>query len=518
MTQSFIHPEYNQQYADWVKMEDLFLGSSTVKNKGDIYLPMTTLEYLEYQKNRNQRDRKTKYQFRLENAIYFNGVSHLTRFIMGHLYRVPPILDPSLEGIGNLVINADLLGNSLVDFMNTTSSWSYVQGHHFLMVDAPNIQHENRAEERMANPYPYLISVHPSEIVNWSVTKSVNGDFVFDWVIRRHTEYESDGPFSEWKEVTYYTIMYPGKWERYTVNEEVKGSTSRRREGENEIETKLMTESPVLVDEGENVVGVVPLVPIYSNPIRPMVSIPPLLESADLNLSHYQLLSNLNNGLMYHMNPLLVFAGATEDRVEVGASSAVMLPRNAEAKYVEFTGQSLRLALEEAEMVAKQMWESGMKSSAAVGVNTSGDARRIGRSDLRSWMERVASYHERGFDRALRIIAKWYGVDAPDTPMVQINRDFDLTPLEANQTEFLLNARKAGEISRETFLKELKRGEAISSTIDVPAEIERAKKDLEEDLEQLVKAEAAASAAQPEPAPNPQSDPGSREPRRSPEK
>lgn len=476
------HPDYDAQVPEWEKMEDLYLGSRNVKEKGPIYLPMTEIEANEA--NRIGLNKKSRYQQRLDNAVFFNGIDRLIKFAMGQMYGQPIKINMKAEGpISRMLMNMDLMGSNVNNFFKNVSTFSYLLGHRFIIVDYPSTNEiRSLADQRKSNLHPYMIDTHPMEIPNWSVSYSDKGYFTYDWLVHKQTRFESPDPFSDYETVAYYKIWYPDHWEYYKCPLDSSGKPDTAR-GE-------------LIDEQENPIQIVPVVPVYSQVVRPMVTKPPLSEAGDLNIDHYRVLSSFNNGLMYHLNPILAFFGVSEDKLKVGASIAYTLPRNADAKYIEFQGASLKLAFDEAMVIAAEMWESGMKSSSAIGANTSAEARRLRANEFKLWLLSVVANHEWSYRIALHYAGLWEKteIDRDQVDLISINKDYDLTALDANQTEFFLNARKAGEISRKRFFEELQRGEVISKDVDVDQEIKDAKADLAEDLKTLAKAEASVNS------------------------
>lgn len=483
------HPDYEAQADDWEQMEDLYMGSKRVKAKGTKYLPSSSVEEEELRTNRGGSVR-TAYDRRKERAVFFNGVARLARYAMGHIYRVDPVpqgtLPKSFEAIRK---DCDLLGTPLFTFMKQVNTLTYVMGMHLVMVDFPQMSGvDSRSVEKMINPRPYLIPVAASEIINWSIRRSLDGTLEFDWLVHRYAFYESPDPHTGHRLTVYYKIWYKTKWELWKV--ELTDSTGDGGFNSPAIEAA----QPTLETRGANPLGMVPYVPFYAEYLRPMVGKSPLEEAASLNIDHYRAFSDFTHGLRYHLNPILVTIGTVEDTVKRDATSGLNLPRNGDAKYVETSGNSLKIALETADRIAAEMWEAGMRSSAAVGANTSAEARKIARGDFFSFLTGVVSSWESSWARVMHLVALWdketgYSNEKP----LKLNEDFDLAQLEANAAEFLLNARKAGEISKNLFITELVRGGILKGDLNVPEEIKAAERDLKADLAALVEAERASS-------------------------
>lgn len=506
--QEVYHPKYLEHFETWVKMDDLFAGQTRIKKKREVYLPPTSLELQETGGLSSSvnvgttmlpdvtattvfRAKKTKYEQRLDRAVFFNGVSRHTRYAIGHIFREKPQIRLPENDFADFMADSDLLGTDLVQFVKNVSTRSYVMGHYFVLVDFPKTEGQitSLREQREAGLRPYLVAISPLNIINWRISQDKGGRYRFDFVVYKYEESMNGAPFSAPDRRTRYKIWYPDRWELWEI-QSISAAGSRTKKAER-----------VLVESGTNGLGYVPLFPVYTNAIGPMESMPPLLEAADLNLAHYQGYSFFNNGLLYHLNPLLTVIGAKTDQVQLNPAIALTLPKDAEAKYVEFTGGALDIAKGATQQIANEMWEAGLRNTSFLGANTSAEARRVARSDFTSWLESVSNAYDAGWDEILRAAADWKGVEVPnDKPLIRFNKDFDVSILESSLAEFLLRLRAGGEISKKTLLLELQRGEVISKSIDIDKEMEEAQNDLTEDLKLAAKFEtepAGASVANP---------------------
>ena len=320
----------------------------------------------------------------------------------------------------------------------------------------------NLQEQRSRKIRPYFVSIDPRDVVNWKISTGSDGKPILDWVVIKSVEFVSDSPFDDYQVQRSFKVWYRDKWEKYIF------PTDATREQDAE-----------LIDEGINPLGIVPLVPVYSNQIRPMVSTPPLEEPADLNIQHYNMYSMLINGMMYHLNPMLTIKGmATDEEARKSADWALFLPERGDAKYVEFTGQSMSVAKEAIDQMSIEVMESGLRNTSFLGANTSADARRLARSDFNSFLMDIANSVEIGYNEALRIAALWLNHDLDtEEHRVNLNKDYDVVTMDSGSADFLLKARENGEIPRKLFLTELQRGELIDKSVDVDEVLEQAKSD-----------------------------------------
>lgn len=457
------HPDYSEQLDDWIMMSDLAAGSRRVKQRREVYLPPTELEWREGVEDviAGPRGKKSRYTARLERSVFVNGVDRLTKYAMSNLFRKDALypFEKLPEKLKEAFLNCDMLGTPFPQMVRNVATSSYQMGHYFVLIDMPKTDNiSNLKQEQEANIRPYLVSVDPQDVLDWDISRDISGEYKFSYLVHRMNVWKSDGPMRAYMPYQHVKVWEPKMWHLYEVNQ--KGEAH-------------------LLESGENSLGEVPFVPIYSEIIRPMVSRPPLLEAAFLNIAHYQAYSAFNNGLMIHLNPILVFTGvAEEDEVKLNAAISALLPVNADAKYVEFNGTSLSIAKESAKVIADEMLESGLRSNSFLGANTSAEARRLARSDYNAWLESVATSFEHGFSEVVRIMGKWLGEElSPEQCKVNFNRDFDVVVMDANLATFFLNARRTGEISRRRFFEEMDRGEVIRQGLDLEKEIADAKAD-----------------------------------------
>lgn len=462
-----LHPDYEIQEPDWKMMSDTFAGAGVVRLRAQTegkYLIRTELEEKDAV-GQADTTKKSRYQQRLERSPYVNGIERLTRFAMANLFREFPIIpevDELPDKLKPLLKNTDLLGTTFPQFMRNVSTSAYVMGHFFVLVDMPDARNvESLEEENKLDIRPYFLPIDPRDILNWSIAKTEDGRFEFEWVVHRIQQFISPGPFEEHVHKVAYKVWYKDRWELFEEAEE----------GTNTVLTS--------VDRGENPIGRVPIVPIYSNIIRPMISQPPLLEAANLNLDHYNMNSMLVNGMMFHLSPLLAFMGAkNEDIVQRGADYAVFLPQTATVEYVEFSGSSMEVAKTIVDQIGVEVVESGLRNTSFLGANTSAEARRLARSDFNSFHQAIAHNYNLAFTEMLEVAGLWIDEKLTEKQSrVKINTDFDVVMIDAAMSAFLLNARSQGDISRRRFMKELERGEVLTKGLNIDEEIAEAVKD-----------------------------------------
>ena len=87
-------------------------------------------------------------------------------------------------------------------------------------------------------------------------------------------------------------------------------------------------------------------------------------------------------------------------------------------------------------------------------------ARALDSSESTSALQDVTIRFVDAVENALDLTAKWLGIESGDGGSVELQTDFGPNPLGGEALRVLIEARKNRDISRESFVKELKRAVA----------------------------------------------------------
>ena len=97
-------------------------------------------------------------------------------------------------------------------------------------------------------------------------------------------------------------------------------------------------------------------------------------------------------------------------------------------------------------------------------------AKALDYADINSPLQFMALGMQDVIDLALWASARWMNLPDTATAKVKVNTDFGITLRDAADVQGLIQARIAGEISRETFWRELKRRNILADDFDEKAE------------------------------------------------
>jgi hypothetical protein len=235
--------------------------------------------------------------------------------------------------------------------------------------------------------------------------------------------------------------------------------------------------------EGTTSLPVIPLAVTYSQKVSELMSKPPLLPIANLNILHSQRQADQQFSLHVAAMPILVLKGwdDTENEVALSANSALVMGPDSDCKYVEPASQAFAAQQDFITTLENQMRSLGISTlfNQTYGSETA-EAKAMDRSDSDSMLSVVAQDLEKALQNAIDMAGAYVG---RETPLVTVSRDFNLQELTGPQVQQYLNLWTNGAISHETLLSTLQRGEILSEDMDIEGEIELIEQDKLSDLD-----------------------------------
>lgn len=426
----------------WEPIDCMIGGTQYLRDNADVFIPI------------EPREEKDAYKRRIMHATLSPFTTRIAEQAAGLILRKPisltssdetSELDPYWEEFSQ---NVDGYGTTLDDFARRVAISSILYGHAGILVDYSSTEAApNLAAERQLGYRPYFITIDAKQVLGW---RKAEGSPIAEITQIRINEVVSEplGEFgSELKRQV--RVLEPG---RYRVFRNDTGGWKIHQQGTTSLNK-------------------IPLVITYSNKVAELVSKPPLLPIANLNIAHAQRTADLHHSLHVSAMPILTIAGFDDNDNEIGlsANSAILLPPDGSASYVEPASSSFQAQQEFINELEKQMSSLGIsvlfaQKSAA----ETAESKQLSRTDSDSLLAVVSKDLESTLQKALDCAAAYVGIEAP---IVDLDRDFDLQSLTAQQVQQYLQLWTAGAISQETLLETLKRGETLPD-IDVQAEVE----------------------------------------------
>lgn len=440
---------YNAMASQWTLIDDLIAGTSAMQAGSANYLPKFDKEEAKH------------YSARVTNSILFSAYGDTVKSICGKPFSKAVTLQGELPApLDEIENDADGQGKSLSQLAKDIFFQFVNRGLGHILVDYPSTVAEdgttpNLAQERSAGIMPRLINIKPEQLIGWRTEKDTGGKNVLTQIRIAETQTEQDGDWGE-KQVKYIRVYERDNWRLYKESEKDEYSLS---------------------SEGPNSLGKVPLVTGYANQTGFMTAEPPLKELAETNLAHYRSDSDQRNILHYARAATLVILGFTEeeaDRVALGPNqriSSTKSPAEASVSYAEIQGTAIAAGAKDVEKLEERMMMFGLQPF----LRKSGDQTATGQSidesrancDIQAWVMSL----ERLLRQAFEIAAEWINVELPEDFKVDIFNDFAIWVRAMQDVTELIKMRQAGELSRQTFLREIKRRALLSETLDIDEEV-----------------------------------------------
>jgi len=429
-------PEYTAMAEHWVNINALMSGELVVKGAGEKFLPREAGETLQAYKNR------------LNRSSLYNLYKPTVESLSGEPFVRPVILKNEPSDLTYLQQDADTVGSSLTNFARDVLLDTINYGKAHILVDYPSVAQDNLtlADTNELNIRPYFVRVSPTNLIGWDIERAGGIDVLTS--IRIYSEEWIKGETNPWERILVRYVRH------YTPN-----TVSVFRQVKSDW---------VLEYEGINSLGKIPLVTIGS-----MVSLPPLEGLANLNIRHYQKLSDLDNIEHIANVPILFGSGFSDTEVEgiqIGPNRLISsTDPNATLQYVEHSGNAIRASQESIKLIESRMMilsasilqQRNQQRETAV-------ARIIDKSEALSDLQIMVRDIENGLIQAYKYAADWIGSSLNDF-QVDIGESLSI-PVEANATNDLLNLQTMGILSTEDLVEELKRRGILSARFSVNRE------------------------------------------------
>ena len=442
----------------WEKVSDINEGYDKIKAASTKYLPKFPDEKSE------------EYTFRLENTkltnVYVDIVEGLASkpfeeeisFAEGEEKSEPP------QEIKDFIENVDGNGNNLTVFGSLTFYNGINYAIDWIFVDYPPADPliRTRADEIAAGVRPFWSHVLAQNVLEVRTT-NINGTHVLSY-IRIH-----EPGVGEPERVRIFqrdingTIIYQ-LWELNKDNDFV------------------------LIDNGTLTIDVIPLVPFvtgrrdgatwkFTPPMRAALELQFNLYRNESALEHLCILAGYPmlaaNGLRPQMGP----DGKTPMRVAVGPGRVVYgLPNengtNGKWEYIEPSGASMEFLQKKNNETKQDLRELGRQPLTAQSGNLTVITTAVAAGKARSAVGAWALQLKDAIENALVITAKWLKKDDYD-PEINVYTDFDNFADGGADLAELGSARRAGDLSQETYWYELRRRKVLSPEFNAEKEREK---------------------------------------------
>jgi len=424
--------ELQERSSAWQLIETLMEGTAAMRAAGQQYLPQFPKE-----------DTKA-YRARLMASVLFPAFKRTVIALAGKPFSKPLTVGDDVPArIKGWLDDVDLQGRNMHTFASTVFQTAMAYGGSGILVEYPVVRQVttqvlSQADEAAMQLRPYLVEIKPSQLLGWRVVR-VNGAWALAQLRFKECVTEPDGPYGE-KEIEQIRVLMPKTWEIHRQNEK---------------------DEWVLFDSGVNTLGAVPYVPIYTDRDEFMVSCPPLLELAHLNVKHWQSDSDQTNILHVARVPILAALGV-EDTYElvVGAQAATKLPAGADLKYVEHTGAAIEAGRQDIKDLEERMRQTGAELLVLAPGQVTASQVISEDATTKCLLQSYVEQFEDSLDTTLGFMALW--AKEAGGGHVELFKDFGAATLAETSSKLLLDMNLAGKLSDESLYGELQRRGVIA--------------------------------------------------------
>ena len=442
----------------WEIMKAVTEGTDYLRTNSETFLPL------------EPREDYDAYLARVNRAVFSPFTQRLIRAATGLVLRKPITLTGDPYWTEMFKMDVDGRKSDLDEYARRLLMCSLTYGQSHILVDYPAPSGAvSLAEERQQNRRPYWIEVDPNNLYGWRLDRESNyGNLI--QVRLGEKAVLPDGQFGE-KVFDQVRVIEPGSYRVFRKKEQIEemydvsdGSSAGSFEaGSSDKDYKQ-------VESGEFSLGEIPLVTIYSGKTDNLVSKPPLLDIAYLNIAHFQRQADLIHSLHVASQPMLVMEGYDDQTKDLAISVNYAMATQPGNKiyYVEPASSAFEAQSAEIKELQMQMATLGISTlSQQKFVAESADARRLDRVDTNSMLAMVSMELEQKLQKAFNLSAEYVGIEPPE---IKISRDFDIERLIGQDITALTSLFDQQVIDREEFRDILVQGEVLPSANEVKSE------------------------------------------------
>ena len=442
----------------WEIMKAVTEGTEYLRENSEAFLPL------------EPREDYTAYMARVNRAVFSPFTQRLIRAATGLVLRKPITLTGDPYWTEMFKMDVDGCGSDLDEYARRVLMCSLTYGQSHILVDYPAPSGAvSLAEERQQNRRPYWIEVDPNNLYGWRLDRESNyGNLIQVRLAERAVL--PDGDFGE-QVFEQIRVIEPGKYRVFRKTDQIDEMYDLNDNSyAGEFDAQTTGEEYTEVESGKFSLGEIPLVTIYSGKTENLVSKPPLLDIAYLNLAHFQRQADLIHSLHVASQPMLVMEGYDDQTKDLAISvnyAMATQPGN-KVYYVEPASSAFDAQSAEIKELQMQMATLGISTlSQQKFVAESADARRLDRVDTNSMLAMVSMELEQKLQKAFNFSAQYVGIEPPE---VKISRDFDIERLIGQDITALTSLFDQQVIDREEFRDILVQGEVLPSANEVKSE------------------------------------------------
>lgn len=436
--------QYDFMLPSWQKIETVLGGSRAMRAAGQQFLPQHAAESSD------------RYAERLVRATLLNMTKLTLESWVGRPFSEPVELKEDVPAeIVSLAENIDTLGTNLNVFARNCFREGLAKSFTHILIDMPRATGDGPLTLANDKRAPYWLHLKPERLF-FADAKVVDGKEQLQEIRFTEMVTRRDGMALVPVEQIRQMVLTDSGVE-VTVWQKVRAKSKRVAWAP--IEQYLME------------INEIPLVTFYADRQDFMMGISPLEDLADLNIAHWQSMSDQRACLTVARFPILALSGATDEtqKLVVGPHRWIYMPdTQARAYYVEHSGVALGVGRTEIRDLEEQMGSYGAEFLKKRPNRETATARSLDTAEATSPLQDVTLRFTDTLETALETTAKWMNLPAGGS--VAIHSDFASPPAGGEGLRALVESFKNRAISRKAYTDELKRANILDEDFDADAD------------------------------------------------
>ena len=439
---------YDMMSPRWWKMDTLLNGTEAMRAAGEDMAP------------RHENESVINYDERILGNVLFNMVDLTLRMWVGRPFAnqiqytedFAPHLKPLMDDI-------DLNGNNLDVYSRRWFRDGVAKAFSHTLVEFPRVDvavPRTLADDDAMNIRPYLVHIQPEQVI-FALATRIDGKEVLTHVRIMEEVVELKG----WEEVVTEQIrVLELAWQDVGTSEEPDFIQRVRVDIHRQDEKKhWIVEETWWMD-----IDFIPLVTFYADRQGFMVGRSPLDDLADLNIRHWQSMSDQISILTVARFPMLACSGGDDEEAKlvIGPKEWLYTPDpQARFYYVEHKGQAIEAGDKDLAGLEKRMQSYGAEFTKDRPDRESASARELDSSEATSPLQDVTFRFNDALNFALEIMSVW--MNKKHTGKANVPTEF--TSPKSDELLTLYNTWKEGGLTTEEYLKELQRRGVLSEEL-----------------------------------------------------
>ena len=444
-------PQILAMMTSWERVSMALADSTLLKNSGTRFIPQLPGED------------KDGYQARISKFVHVPWFEELTELAVHKLFRKTLNFHTEDEVLKEWTEDVDGSGTDLEAFWKLVTKIAIQYGHCHVLTDmSTDVVPRTLKEQAELAIKPNLFVIKPQQVVGFR-TKRVAGRERLTQFRYLEVAQKEDGRYgSIW--VDRVRVLEPGKFELW---EKPQGGP----------------DDWTLIEEGTYDLDEIPISTVYGRREGVLISAPPLLEVANLNLLYDLALCDHSHQMSVAATPILVLKGFDEHQPDltVSVNRALAMPPEGDVNYVQTDSASFAAQENYLKFLADRMNQTAIvgfkeqKNAAEAAA-----AKRLDHSDEDSALSTIATSIETAVKQAVDWALQYMGSTAEYDLSIPDNLSDEM--LDPQQIAQLLALHSSGVITKETLLETLVEGEVLD--VDPTEEAEMASQQVLDDLVQ----------------------------------